>query len=96
MEKVIEVVNSSPALTVRSEHYPPRYQDRVPLKVKATRYVTPDLPFIGTASCIREGEYYVWVNSHGAVAAIMEDGEKLGLKPDEFEVIESHKESAHA
>jgi hypothetical protein len=32
--------------------------------------------------------YMAWTNSHGAVAAILDDGRKLGVKPDEFEVVE--------
>jgi hypothetical protein len=32
----------------------------------------------------------VWTNSYGAVAAVFEDGEKLGLKPGEFEIVEWH------
>lgn len=41
--------------------------------------------------CIQGNEYYVWVNSYGAVSAILPNGEQLGLKPDEFEVIEWHQ-----
>jgi hypothetical protein len=55
--------------------------------------VTSDYPF--DAARIRakmDQEYEVWVNAHGAVAAILPSGELLGLKPYEFEVIEWHGE----
>jgi hypothetical protein len=43
----------------------------------------------GSLVAFRHHDYDAWVNQHGAVAAILSGGE-LGLKPDEFEVIEWH------
>jgi hypothetical protein len=82
----------SPALTFRSHHYPERYQNRVPRRVRMTETVTPDWPLNFLASNLglvaRRGcEYPCFVNSHGAVSAII-DGRALGLKPDEFDVVE--------
>ncbi|MFG0460900.1 hypothetical protein ACF8GG_16355 [Pseudomonas sp. yb_1] len=34
--------------------------------------------------------YRVWTNSHGAVVAVMDDGNRLGLRPAEFEVDSWH------
>lgn len=89
----------SPALQWRSDrpghaHYPYNWHDKVPLKVKMATTVTPDFPDIlipkeGTIA-LNEGEHYVWVNSYGAVSAILENGEKLGLYPSEFNIIEWH------
>lgn len=31
-----------------------------------------------------------WTNSHGAVTVVFADGEKLGVKPNEFEVADWH------
>lgn len=36
----------------------------------------------------RDQVYAAWTNSHGAVCGICENGELLGVKPDEFEVEE--------
>ncbi len=78
-------------------HYPKRYNLRVPLKVKMKETVMSELLFFLIASeedvlaAIGGNEYYVSVNSLGAVSAIFDNGTCLGLKPDEFEVIEFHK-----
>ncbi|MFD2274145.1 hypothetical protein ACFS07_32580 [Undibacterium arcticum] len=58
--------------------------------------VTADpMPVIGFATmgdnipvAFRGMELDAWTNSYGAVAAVFSDGRKLGVKPDEFEVIE--------
>ena len=79
-----------------SEHYPERYKGKIPLKVKMLDTVSSDLPVFLMQEdeqfplAIKENEYYVSVNCHGAVTAIFDDGRVLGLKPDEFEVIEFH------
>lgn len=90
---------TSPALTRRSDlpgkfHYPHNWYDKVPLKVKMATTVKSDLPDLmpvpkGTEA-IAQNEYYVWVNSYGAVSAILPNGEKLGLMPSEFVVTEWH------
>lgn len=85
-----------PALHKRSESYP--YGDRVPRTVRMLKTVTPDLmPGIGlayikgNAPIAKNGQsYQVWTNSHGAVAAVMPDGQRLGLRPTEFEVDSWH------
>lgn len=84
-----------PALSYRSRHYPERYGSRVPRRVRITASpgVTPDLPLAflpeNKGMVCRFGEEFdVSTNSHGAVAAIFPDGRQLGLRPDEFEVID--------
>ncbi len=37
-------------------------------------------------------ELDAWTNSHGSVCSVFRDGEKLGLKPGEFEVIAWHEQ----
>ena len=47
--------------------------------------VRSDLPF-GPALHLSPGdEVDMAFNPHGAASAVFEDGEKLGLKPDEYE-----------
>jgi hypothetical protein len=88
----------SPALSKQSELYPQRYEGRVPLRVRLTKTVTADvMPY---PLCLTQDhlamvigqEVSVWVNSHGAVAGIDAEGRCLGLKPDEFEVVQFHGE----
>lgn len=86
-------VFASPALKTRSSEYPTRYNGKIPLTVKMLKTVNSELPIVVEPKPIKveEGqEYPVWVNSHGAVAAVLPSGETLGIKPDEFEVIEWH------
>jgi hypothetical protein len=82
-----------PALKVRhiDKGYP--FGDRVPSKIKMRRTVTSDYPMFlrpGEAMLLAIGGevYEAWTNSYGAVAAVMPNGKNLGVKPDEFEVIE--------
>lgn len=72
-------------------NYP--WGDRVPLKVIMLKTVYPDMPFLAKEDtvCKRGEEYYCWVNSYGAVSAILSNGDQLGLKPKEFVVTEYHK-----
>ena len=86
---------NSPALTYRSSHYP-RFgfegqEQRVPLRVRTTQDVHSDFPglFGPPLLCLKDEIYECWVNSHGAVSAFT-DGGILGLKPDEFTVVEYH------
>lgn len=96
-EKTLEAAMTSPALKSqrksndRSE-YPAKYCGRVPLKVIVAKTVTPDMPFLAKPNtiCQKDEEYHVWVNSQGAVSAILPNGEKLGLLPSEFDVTEWH------
>lgn len=85
----------SPALQHRSKHYPERYNGRVPKRVRIDQTVKSDqlAALFGQAMIAHPGEYDAWVNSHGAVAIILPNG-NLGVKPDEFEVVEWHNESA--
>ncbi|MGY2167621.1 hypothetical protein [Pseudomonas gingeri] len=86
-----------PALHKRSNGYP--FGDRVPRTVRMLKTVTPDpMPGIGLAyikgsvPIANAGQsYHVWTNSHGAVSAVMPDGERLGLRPAEFGVDTWHE-----
>ena len=93
---------TSPALQWQSDRggrmdYPARFRGRVPLKVVVAKNVTPDLMEFkkelrikDDTICLKDNEYYVWVNSYGAVSAILPNGERLGLLPSEFDVTEWH------
>lgn len=84
------LTNSSAALIFKSDAYPVAWENQVPRKVRLTEFVKSDLPFPPFFSLDAGTEAYVVVNSHGAVSAIMPDDQTLGLKPDEFEVLEWH------
>lgn len=71
--------------------YPERFADRVPKTVRTTRRVTADFPLnLTNPDCIapRGDVFPAWTNSHGAVSAVLPNGEKLGLYPSEFEVVQ--------
>lgn len=96
----LDVALTSPALQWRSNKtgkfaYPMNFRNRVPLKVKMAGTVKSDLLQFGIGKkdtvAAENIEYYVWVNSYGAVSAILHNGEKLGLYPSEFDVTEWHK-----
>ncbi|WP_458368748.1 DUF4406 domain-containing protein [Pseudomonas mandelii] len=81
-----------PALHKRSNSYP--FGERVPRTVRMFTTVAAD-PMPGIASALLQGDgpicpegqiFPVWTNSHGAVAAVLPDGRRLGLRPAEFEV----------
>lgn len=100
--ELLSIAMTSPALEWQSDKggrndYPANYRGRVPLKVKTAKKVEPDLPFLKKelgikedTVCLKDNEYYVWVNSYGAVSAILPNGERLGLLPSEFDVVEWH------
>lgn len=93
--KILKIARSSPALNWQSDKkgflYPKEFCGRVPLKIRLTKRVTSDLPASSPEMSAEANKaYFVWVNSYGAVAAILPDGKTLGLKPKEFEVIEWH------
>jgi len=95
-QEIIEKAKTSKALErmhVSDDEFNYPWGDRVPLKVRMLKTVFPDMPFLAKADtmCQRGEEYYCWVNSYGAVSAILPNGEQLGLKPKEFEVIEYHQ-----
>lgn len=85
----------SPALKNLSEHYPPNRFGKVPLKIKMACTVKSDLPIFIQAkpgTVAYEGhEYYVWCNSHGAMSAILPNGEKLGIRPAECIITAWHE-----
>lgn len=87
---------ASPALTQQSDDYPPRYRGRVPRKIKMVCTVRPDDLTIVSGFTNRETVahmgiiYECWVNSHGAVVAICANGDRIGVKPEEFDVVEWH------
>ena len=60
------------------------------IKIRMLKTVRPDM-FLGKPGTIaREGqEYKATSNRHGAICAICDNGEKLGVKPGEFELIEA-------
>lgn len=92
------IANTSPALEWKSDKpgrfaYPANFRGRVPLKVRTAKKVIPDIPVFGNTRniiCEQDIEYFVWVNSYGAVTAILPNGERLGLLPSEFDVTEWH------
>lgn len=80
-----------PALHKRAidKGYP--FGDRVPKIIRMSQTVTSDLAFLLPNSehvAVVGAAYPAWTNSYGAVAAVFPDGEKLGVKPGEFEVVE--------
>lgn len=81
-----------PALHKRSAGYP--YGDRVPRTVRMLVTVTSDRVLgvepAGTPEAKEGHTYAAWTNSHGAVTAVMGDGQRLGLRPAEFEVDSWH------
>lgn len=90
-----DIAATSPALEWRSDDYPCRFKNKVPLKVRTVKAVSPDFPCLALAEvsktpsmCFKDHLYFVRVNSYGAVSAILPSGDKLGLLPNEFEVVE--------
>ena len=92
----IEIRIDCPAIHNRSSSYP--FGERVPRTVRTLKPVTADpMPGIGLAyikgdpPVAKLGQTYpVWTNSYAAVTAVMEDGTRLGLRPEEFEVDSWH------
>lgn len=93
-ENIPKKAMESPALFKLAPEYPAYFEGKVPLTIKMKKTVTGDLPMImpGSADLIAVGgnEYYCWVNSYGAVTAILPNNEQLGVKPNEFEVVLYH------
>lgn len=83
-----------PAIHVRAiaKGYP--FGDKVPKTVRLRQTVTadyvPGIGFLSPAVAVYSATYPAWTNSYGAVAAVLADGKHLGLKPDEFEIVEWH------
>lgn len=89
-EKIRDAIKKGKALQEMAPSYPIRFNGKVPLKVLMLQTVK-GLPFLmpNTVAHKRQ-QYYVSVNSYGAVSVILIDGSELGVKPDEFEVVEFH------
>ncbi|MDD1009340.1 MULTISPECIES: DUF4406 domain-containing protein [Pseudomonas] len=93
---IIEPEIDCPALHHRAQGYP--FGDRVPHTVRMVKTVTADpMPVIGftyitgaVPTAVISQTFRAWTNSYGAVAAVMSDGQCLGLKPGEFEVCTWH------
>lgn len=81
--------NISPALLVQHKDYPREWHGRIPKRIRLQLSVTSGIPYLH-AEAPKGASYDVWVNSHGAVSAILEDSKLLGLRPTEFKVIEWH------
>lgn len=81
---------TSTALRKRSKHYPARFNDKVPWMVRMLERVRPDFPPVSKPGTVALcGHVYECVtNQHGAVSVICPNGELLGVKPDEFEVVQ--------
>jgi hypothetical protein len=85
----------SPALCGVSAHWPKKW-DRVPKRVRMLRTALPDHilamvnPKLRGLAAVKGQDYPVWVNRHGAVSAALPGGQRLGLYPSEFEVVEFH------
>lgn len=64
--------------------------NKTPTRIKMLKDVRSDLPFMLGVSevAFKDKEYNVEANPYGAVSIVFESGEKLGVKPDEFEVVE--------
>lgn len=97
-EQLLEIAKQSPALKWMSDKegsfaYPAYFNGKVPLKARMNTAVKSEVPFGPSNGLVAlySYEYYVWVNSYGAVSAILDNGDRLGLKPGEFTVIEYHE-----
>ena len=80
----------SPALKSKAKDFPARFSGRVPKKIKMLTTVYPHWPpAIKPGTMLEMGQVYdCWVNIHGAVSGWCDNGEKLGVTPGEFDVVE--------
>jgi len=70
---------------------------RIPKRIRMLTTVTPDtIPGVPAyqihdewMAAVEGNEYPVEINRLGAVTALLPGGRKIGVKPDEFEVVES-------
>lgn len=61
------------------------------MKIRMLTTVRPDISFLSAwpVSVLREGETYEAVkNRNGAITGICDNGNTLGVKPGEFEIVE--------
>lgn len=84
----------SPALKSQSTGYPHSWHGKVPSRIRMNWTVGSDnVPFQHKRLCAVSGkEYDAYVNSHGALCAIFDDGDMLGLKPNEFSIVGWHEQ----
>lgn len=71
-----------------------RRPDFVPAKVRLVRRVCGDGPFRSTRA--EPGDHVCNSNQWGAVSVMASNGQMLGVKPSEFEVIEWRENSTSA
>lgn len=80
------------ALKSQSENYPASWHGKVPSRICMDKTVLSEMPFERKRlRAIVGQEYDAYVNSHGALCAIFDDGDMLGLKPYEFTVVAWHE-----
>jgi hypothetical protein len=88
-----DAIDYGPATTVRRHDKGYPFGDRYPIAIRMKRSARSDTlcgieiaqpPLLANAGAV----YPAWTNSYGAVCAILADGKKLGLYPDEFDVVE--------
>jgi len=99
---MLSIALTSPAIISKvgnssDSPYPICFHGKVPLKVrlkKALNLIRTNIADKFFANdrfaYLPNNEFYVWVNSFGAVFAILPDFEKYYLSPEEFEVTEWH------
>jgi hypothetical protein len=81
------------AMRNQSRVYPKIWEGKVPKTVRMLKTVHSDIPLLlpgGNWVCEQGRCYQVIVNAFGAVSAWVGPGDNdfLGLKPDEFEIVE--------
>ena len=82
----------SPALAGQSDSYPASWHGKVPSRIRMDKTIRSEMPFTENRLCAVVGqEYDAYVNRHGALCAIFDGGEMLGLKPYEFTVVAWHE-----
>lgn len=81
-----------PAQYVRETKKGYPFGNRYPVRIRMLKTARTDTLLSlaqGRQLVAKAGEEYpAWTNSFGAVSAVFLDGEKLGLYPSEFEVVE--------
>ena len=79
-----------PALRERLHEKGYPFGENVPLSICMKRTVGADFPMLADTKekAKRDMWYPAWTNSYGAVSVMLPDGKLLGVKPDEFEVVE--------
>lgn len=84
-------MHESPAFQYKSDDYP--YGERQPYKVKMLKTITSDIPYMVLEETAEKGEIYeVYTNSNGAMSVYLPSGDKLGIKPGEFEIVKFYED----